>query len=91
MKNNSLNFLASCAMAQDWGMEALAFVAHENGQLEMEGNYALHSSSNLDWGVLPSKKDFEIAKSMKGRKMAWPFKPVVVYDDRRNIIFEAGY
>ena len=88
MENNSTNFLAACAMANNWGMEELSFIAHEDGTLEMEGNYSLSSDG---WGVLPSPKDFETAKSMKGKVMVWPFKPVVVYNHRREIVFEAGY
>lgn len=88
MENNATNFLAACAMAQDWGREELSFIAHENGELEMEWNYSLFSN---DWGILPSKEDFAVVESMKGKVMPWPFKPTVVYDDNRNIIFEAGY
>lgn len=90
MEANIMNFLASCAMAQSWGMEELSFVSHENGVLEMEGNYSLQLHDE-GWGHYPSKEDFAVAKAAWDGKGDWPFKPVVVYDDCRNILFEAGY
>jgi len=56
----------------------------------MEGNYSLLQGDH-GWGSYPSKADFEAAQAAWEVKGPWPFKPVVVYDDCRNIIFEAGY
>lgn len=89
MKNLML-FLASCAMAQSWGMEELSFILHDDESLEMEGNYSIRPNDN-GWGVYPSKEDFETAQAAWEGNGAWPFKPTVVYNGRREIIFEAGY
>ena len=90
MEANVLNFLAACAMAHDWGMEELSFISHADGTLEMEGNYSL-KLHDAGWGGYPSQQDFAAAKAAWDSKGPWPFKPTVVYDDSRNILFEAGY
>ena len=91
MKTNLILFLASCAMAQSWGMEELSFILHDDDTLEMEGNYSLHLGDN-GWGTYPSQQDFAVAKSVwEAEATPWPFKPAVIYNDRREIVFEAGY
>lgn len=90
MEANVINFLASCAMAQSWGMEELSFILHDDNTLEMEGNYSLRLGDD-GWGTFPSQADFAAAQDVMKAEGPWPFKPVVVYDDCRNILFEAGY
>ena len=91
MEFTPLNLIAACVMASDWGVKELSFIIHENGFMEMEGNYCPRSDSNLDWGIYPTEKDFEMAKMAWVKKGPWPFKPTVVYDHNRHIVFEAGY
>ena len=56
----------------------------------MEGNYSLRLGDD-GWGTFPSQADFAAAQNAWNAEGPWPFKPTVVYNGRREIIFEAGY